>query len=364
MLELLELAGAMAPQPLAMSLRPVSPIALRRPAEPSVLPSPTHSPLEQQLADYLGLAHLTACPTLPDALATCLDLLELQPGDEVILPALGARYALAALQARDLTPVLADVDADTFHPTVQSVRFCLSERTRAILVVDLFGQCADLAPLRQLADRHGLTLIEDASQSLGALYTTPERDVRKAGSLGHLVCFSLTAFEPLCGPLHGAFIGTDDARRAAALAARNTPCFSYPPTLLTLAAQRFRPLDQYHLLRLLAAVQYDERLLEVPGITTPVTAPFSTHVFSAYPIRISRNRRDSLADHLKAHGLRVTVPDADSLLTDPTLQPKACPSAQTALRQLLLLPLDPQAGETLAETLYDLAESCLADTDY
>ena len=135
---------------------------------------------EKHLAEYLGVRHVIAVGNGSDALTIALMALGLQKGDEVITSAFSFVSAVEAISLLGLKPVLADVERDTMNISVDAVRRAVTERTRAIVPVHLFGQNADMEPLLQLAKERGLYVIEDACQSIGAVYQF--RDGRKGMS--------------------------------------------------------------------------------------------------------------------------------------------------------------------------------------
>ena len=159
---------------------------------------------EEAFAKYLGVKHAVSLPSCTSGLHLALAALKIGPGDEVIVPDLTWIASAAPIQYVGATPVFADVDPDTWCLSVDSVRACLTDRTRAILSVDLYGGLPDYPALRALADEHGLMLIEDAAEAIGS-----ELNDRKAGTWGDLAAFSFHGSKTLTTG-EGGMLVTDD----------------------------------------------------------------------------------------------------------------------------------------------------------
>ncbi|MGL6097541.1 MAG: DegT/DnrJ/EryC1/StrS family aminotransferase, partial [Fimbriiglobus sp.] len=169
---------------------------------------------EQEAAAYCGAAHAVGCADGTNALLLALAALDIGPGDEVILPPF-TFFATAGSVARlGATPVFADIDPVTFNLDPGEIEAKITPRTRVILPVHLFGQCADMAPIADVADRYGVYVIEDAAQSFGAAYRG-----RKCGTLGLMSCFSFYPSKNLGTLGDAGMVTTDDARLAAKLRA-------------------------------------------------------------------------------------------------------------------------------------------------
>ena len=149
------------------------------------------------LADYLQVPYVIPCGNGTDALQIALMALELQPGDEVILPAFTYIAAVEAVALLGLTPVLVDVDPDTFNIDVEKIEAAISKRTKAIVAVHLFGQSCDMEPIMALAKGYHLFVVEDNAQSLGAEYTFADGRVQKTGTIGHIGTTSFFPSKPL-----------------------------------------------------------------------------------------------------------------------------------------------------------------------
>ncbi len=142
--------------------------------------------LEEEVAGYCGAGHGVGCASGTDALSLALHALEIGPGDEVILPTFTFFASAGAVCRTGAKPVFADIDPVTYNIDPLQIESKITPHTRAIMVVHLFGQCAEMEPIWRIAERHELPIIEDAAQSLGA----PSTRASRAGSLGGLTCLS------------------------------------------------------------------------------------------------------------------------------------------------------------------------------
>jgi len=171
---------------------------------------------EEAFAKYLGVKHAVSLPSCTSGLHLALAALKIGPGDEVIVPDLTWIASAAPIQYVGATPVFADVDPDTWCLSVDSVRACLTDRTRAILPVDLYGGLPDYPALRALADEHGLKLIEDAAEAIGS-----EFGGRKAGALGDVAAFSFHGSKTFSTGEGGMLVTNDDELHARVMHLRD-----------------------------------------------------------------------------------------------------------------------------------------------
>jgi dTDP-4-amino-4,6-dideoxygalactose transaminase len=182
-------------------------------ASGQVILGPEVAALEEELAAYCGVAHGVGCASGTDALLLALHALEVGPGDEVILPPFTFFATAGAVCRTGARPVFVDIDPVTFNLDPLQVESKVTPRTRAILAVHLYGQCADMEPLWQIAGRHGLPIIEDAAQAIGAEYAG-----KRAGRLGAIGCFSFYPSKNLGAYGDAGLAVTGDAHLAARMA--------------------------------------------------------------------------------------------------------------------------------------------------
>jgi len=271
---------------------------------------------ENELAGYLGVKHVIACANGTDALQISLMALDLKPGDEVITPSFTFISTVEVAALLGLKPVIADVDPKTFNIDLASVERSITPRTRAIIPVHLFGQCAPMDELLALARKHNLTVIEDTAQALSASYTFPDGTTCKAGTMGRIGCTSFFPTKNLgCFGDGGALFTNDTAlaERMSAITHHGMRVRCYYDTtginsrLDTLQAAvlrvKLKYLDAYSAARNHAAQWYDRELAGLPGIETPLRVPYSTHVYHQYTLRLHGIDRDALKKHLESKGI-------------------------------------------------------------
>ena len=148
------------------------------------------SRFEQNLASYTGAKHVIPVGNGTDALQIALMALGLKPGDEVITPTFTFIATAEVVALLGLTPVVVDVDWQTMNISVDAIRKAITPRTKAIVPVHLFGQCADMEAIMAIAQEHNLYVVEDACQAIGAQYTFADGQVRQAATIGHIGCTS------------------------------------------------------------------------------------------------------------------------------------------------------------------------------
>lgn len=271
---------------------------------------------EEELQRYLGVRNVIACANGTDALQIAMMALGLKPGDEVITTNFTFIATVEVIELLGLKVVLVDPDPGTFNISVEAVEKAITPRTRAIVPVHLFGQCADMEPLMELASRHGLHLIEDAAQATGAEYRFSDGTVRKAGAMGIIGCTSFFPSKNLGCYGDGGALFTDNDELAALIRSITNHGMKvryYHDTigvnsrLDTIQAAvlrvKLRHLDAFNEARQKAAAHYDRELSEVRGINVPVRAVNSTHIFHQYTLRIDGNERNRLRECLENEGI-------------------------------------------------------------
>lgn len=272
------------------------------------------------LATYLHSDHVIPCANGTDALQIALMALDFKPGDEVITPTFTFISTVEVVQLLGLKPVLVDVDDTYYTLQVEKVREAITARTRAIVPVHLYGQCAPMHEILQLAREHGLAVIEDAAQALGTDYYQGE-DKRKAGTLGTIGCTSFFPSKNLgCYGDGGALFtqNGDLADKIRTIANHGSHQKYYHSRiginsrLDTLQAAilnvKLKYLDQYNASRQQAAKYYDEALAGLPQIQTPQISPDSTHIYHQYTLRLDPDvSRNDLKRYLKDRGIPTMV---------------------------------------------------------
>ena len=337
--------------------------------EGAFIQGPDVAAFAQELSAYLGGPHVVPCANGTDALQLALMSLNLRPGAEVIVPAFTYVATLEAAAVLGFSPVVADVLPGTFNLDPAAVEAARTPRTGAIVAVHLFGQCADLQALRRLADAHGVALVEDNAQSLGATYTLDSGDVRPAGTVGEVGTTSFFPSKNLGGFGDGGALLTRDADRAAYLhqLANHGQRQKYQhehiglnSRLDTLQAALLRVklpyLAQWNAARQRVAAQYDAGLAAVPGLCRPARDPRSTHVFNQYTLTLpDEARRDGLRQHLQRWGVPTAVYYPRPVHQQPAYaylgyRPGQFPVAEQLGRTVLALPMHPML--TAAQVAY------------
>jgi dTDP-4-amino-4,6-dideoxygalactose transaminase len=276
--------------------------------------------LADALAAYTGSKHAIPCANGTDALRIALMALDLQPGDEVIVPAFTYAAAAEAVAALRLTPVAIDVNPHTFNINVHQMEEALSPKTKAVIPVHLFGQLADMEAIMQFAQRHGLFVIEDNAQSIGSVYTFSDGMQKKAGTIGIIGILSFFPTKNLgcCGD--GGALLTNDKALAEKLRMitihgqsqkyvhQIVGCNSRLDTIQAAILQVKLPyLDSYIRARQALADAYNTGLKHLANLLeTPYCIPNSSHVYNQYTLKIKKNR-DKLQRYLKEKEIPSTV---------------------------------------------------------
>lgn len=280
-------------------------------ASGQVINGPEVSALEDEIAAYCGVGYAVGCSSGSDALLLALAAIGVTTGDEVILPPFTFFATAGAVCRLGARPVFVDIDPVTYNLDPEKVEAAVTERTRAIIPVHLFGQACEMEPLWKVAEKHDLILIEDAAQALGAEYQG-----KRAGSLGGIGCFSFYPSKNLGAFGDAGMVVTSDpewARRMACLRMHGMSPKYYHKLIgwnarldaIQAAVLRVKlpHLDHWTESRQEAARRYDALMEEhhLAGIMDrPTVLPERRHVFNQYVVRVGGGMRDGLVRHLKA----------------------------------------------------------------
>ena len=297
---------------------------LRASHQAAYIQGPDVAAFAGELSAYLGEGvHTIPCANGTDALQIALMALGLQPGDEVITATFTYVATAEVIALLGLTPVLVDVDPDTFALNLDQVRDALTPRTKAIVPVHLYGQGVAMEDLMAIAAERGIPVVEDTAQALGARYTLSDGRSMALGTLGTIGCTSFFPSKNLgCMGDGGALFTRDTALAEKIRMIANhgqkvkyrhdvVGCNSRLDTLqAAILRVKLRQLDGYAQARQAAATRYDAGLAGLAGLKnlqTPVRRPESTHVYHQYTLRVAGGRRDALAEHLKADGIPTMI---------------------------------------------------------
>jgi len=269
-----------------------------------------------ELGRYLG-AEVIPCANGTDALQIALMALDLQPGDEVIVPCFTYVATAEVIALLKLKPVMVEVDPDTFNITAEIFEKAITPKTRAVVPVHLFGQCADMEPIMVVAKRHNIFVIEDTAQAIGADYTFSNGSVKKAGTIGHIGTTSFFPSKNLGCYGDGGALYTNDSALGVKIRkiANHGQAKKYHHELVGVNSRldtiqaavlnvKLKHLDKYADARRLVADAYDSGFKNISWLQTPVRQSNSTHVFHQYTLKVAPEvDRESLKSFLAEKGV-------------------------------------------------------------
>lgn len=278
---------------------------------------------QSNLEEYLGVKHVIPCANGTDALQIAMMGLGLEQGDEVITADFTFAATVEVIALLKLTPVLVDVDPNTFNIDLEALKNAITPKTKAIVPVHLFGQCANMEAILEIAKEFNLYVIEDTAQAIGADYTFSDGSTKKAGTIGNVGTTSFFPSKNLGCYGDGGAIFTDDDDLAHTIRGMvnhgmykryyhdvvgvNSRLDSIQAAVLRL---KLPHLDNYCAARRNAARYYNEGFRNNPHIITPVTEKCGAicdtcncHVFHQYTLKITNGKRDALHQHLMDKGI-------------------------------------------------------------
>ncbi len=351
---------------------------------------PAVKSFEQEFANYTGVSDCVGCNSGTDALILALRALKIGPGDEVITTPFTFFASAETISAVGATPVFVDIDSGTFNLNVELLEAAITEKTKAIMPVHIFGQPADMTRLMEIATRHNLAVIEDCAQSVGA-----EWESRKVGSIGHVGCFSFYPTKNLGACGDGGAVTTNDRSLAASMRmlkehgqssryfyeeiGYNSRLDAIQAVILSI---KLRYLDSWNAQRREKAAVYGEFLSRVPGVAVPKELPAAKGVWNQYTIRLtsqdtirltsqesepnsSDNFRDSVRTKLQESGIGSMVYYPLPLHLQPVYKALRyevgqLPVAEQVCREVLSLPMFPELSRDQQERAIYGLKDCLA----
>lgn len=330
---------------------------------------PTVAECEQRIAEYCGCPQAVGVSSGTDALLIALMAEGVGPGDEVITTPYTFFATPGSISRLGARPVFVDIRPDTYNLDPSQIESRITRKTRAIIPVHLFGQCAEMDPILEVARRHGLVVIEDAAQAIGAEYNG-----RRAGSMGDYGCFSFFPSKNLGGGGDGGMVVTRDPQRAEKLRVLRVHG-SKPKYYHALIGGNFRfdaiqaaiinvklpHLDGWTAARQANADRYG-RLFEASGLVgaghvqLPHVAPGRRHIYNQFVIRVAR--RDPLRSFLKDHNVATEIYYPVSLhlqqcFADLGHHAGDFPESEAAADQTLALPIYPELTDQQARHVVD-----------
>lgn len=272
--------------------------------------------LQAELENYLNVSKVVTCANGTDALQIALMALGLKQGDEVIVPAFTYVATAEVIGLLGLTPVIVDVDEKTFNLNGEIVEKAITEKTRLIVPVHLFGQCADMESILAVANKHHLKVVEDTAQAIGAEYTFENGKKVRAGCMGNIGTTSFFPSKNLGCFGDGGAMFTNDLELAEKLRiiSNHGQAVQYTHEIIgvnsrldTIQAavllEKLKYLNEYNSNRRKVADAYDQAFSEIEDIEYPFRTPNSTHVFHQYTIKVKSGKRDRLKAYLKEKGI-------------------------------------------------------------
>jgi dTDP-4-amino-4,6-dideoxygalactose transaminase len=267
---------------------------------------------EQDLQRFMGVDHVVSCANGTDALYLALKVLDLKPGDEVITTNFTFIATVEVVAALGLTPVIVDPEPGSFNISVDAIRKAITAKTKAIVPVHLFGQCADMESIMELAGKNDLFVIEDAAQATGADYLFKDGTTKKAGTIGHIGTTSFFPSKNLGCYGDGGALYTNDKSYATKLRSIanhgmkeryhyddvgvNSRLDTVQAAILRV---KLKYLAQFNAARSMVAKRYDDAFSECDSISVPERVNYSSHIFHQYTIKIKNGKRDELKNFLK-----------------------------------------------------------------
>lgn len=270
----------------------------------------------EELAKYLGVKHVIPCANGTDALQIAMMALGLKPGDEVITPSFTYVATVEVMALLGLNPVFVDVDMDTFTMDIEELKKAIGPKTKAITPVHLYGQCANMEAIMEIAKANNIPVVEDTAQAIGADYIFKDGSKAKAGTIGDIGCTSFFPSKNLgCYGDGGAMFTNDDklADQLRRIANHGQDVRYYHNQIgvnsrldsiqAAILRVKLPHLDTYNNARRRAADLYDDAFAPYEQISTPVRAKNSTHVFHQYTLKLNGVDRDALIAHLGENGI-------------------------------------------------------------
>jgi dTDP-4-amino-4,6-dideoxygalactose transaminase len=314
---------------------------------------------EEELQEYMGVKNVVSCANGTDALFLAMKVLGLKPGDEVITTDFTFIATVEVVASLGLKPVIVDPEADSFNISLKEVEKAITPRTRAIVPVHLFGQCADMEGLLSLAKKHNLFIIEDAAQATGADYYFKDGTTKKAGTIGHIGTTSFFPSKNLgCYGDGGALYTNNDelAHKLRSIANHGMKIrYHYDDIgvnsrLDTLQAAvlrvKLKYLTQFNKARKEVADFYD-KAFKGTGIIVPQRVNYSSHIFHQYTIRVGNGKRDELKKFLEAKNIPSMVYYPGPLHMQKAYEylgygEKDFPVTTSLCKEVLSLPMHPE----------------------
>lgn len=286
----------------------------------SFINGPHVKTFQENLQKYLNVKHVIPCANGTDALQVAMMALNLEPGDEVITTTFTFIATAEVIALLRLKPVLVDIEKDSYNIDPEAVERAITPKTKAIVPVHIFGQCANMEAIMDIARRHNLYVVEDNAQAIGADYTFSDGTMKKSGTIGTIGCTSFFPSKNLgCFGDGGALFTNDDelAEQIRVVVNHGMKVRYYHDyvgvnsRLDTIQAAvldiKLKHLDEYISARQYAAAYYDKAFSVTDKIITPKKSDFTTHVYHQYVMVLNGVDRDALMKHLQSKGIACAI---------------------------------------------------------
>ena len=286
----------------------------------SFINGPAVKEFQSDFETYLNIKHVIPCANGTDALQIAMMALDLKQGDEVITANFTYVATAEVIGLLGLSPVLVEVNQDTFNIDIESIERNITSKTKAIVPVHLFGQCADMERIMAIAKKHNLYVIEDTAQAIGADYSFSDGRNFKAGTIGTIGCTSFFPSKNLgCFGDGGAiFTNNDELAKKIRMIAHHGQSVQYVHEVLGVNSRldsiqaailkiKLKHLDEYALSRNKVAEFYDKAFSNHSKIKIPSRSKNSTHVFHQYTLQIIGYDRSELREKLTEHGIPAMI---------------------------------------------------------
>ncbi len=277
---------------------------------------PAVKKFKASLEAYLGAEVVIPCANGTDALQIAMMALGLKPGDEVIVPAFTYVATAEVIALLGLTPVMVDVDPDSFNITTEIVAAALTPKTKCVVPVNLYGQNAELEGIMELADEQGFYVIEDNAQAIGSDYIFKDGTRKKSGTIAHIGSTSFYPSKNLGAYGDGGALYTNDPElgEKMRMVANHGQAKKYVHDVIgcnsrldsiqaAILEVKLKHLDEYCSARQEVADRYDLALINVDQLQIPKRMNYSTHVFHQYTLKVKDGRRDELKSYLAENGI-------------------------------------------------------------
>jgi UDP-2-acetamido-2-deoxy-ribo-hexuluronate aminotransferase len=334
---------------------------------------------QEDLEKYLGVKNVIPCANGTDALQVSMMALGLQPGDEVITTSFTFIATAEVIALLKLTPVLVDVDPDTFNIDPAAIEKAITPKTKAIVPVHLFGQCAPMEEIMEIAGKHKLHVIEDACQSIGADYYFSDGSSKKSGTISEIGCTSFFPSKNLgCYGDGGAiFTNDDDLAKMIRVVVNHGMTVRYYHDYIGVNSRldsiqaailkvKLQYLDEYAKKRRAAAEFYDKAFSGNPKLKIPARYLKSNHVFHQYTLVTKDVDRKGLLDHMASKDIPVMVYypvplHLQKAYLDPRYKPGDFPVTEALSNSVISLPmhteLDQEQLTFITETLLEFLKN-------